>query len=216
MSSYEKVLQAALGSATTTVPADTIVKLSAKGLNLKGTIGIDVKGEVHEDEIVRDALSSAVRRIEDIIEGVMSQDMLASRTLDKVTKVDKKGKVNIPTKLAGLQGSDGKFISALNLTRILNLTLFQHVKNLMGEPGLVNRTGRFANSAHITALQANKDQTKSRGSIYFSYMLVPYAVFAGHKDRDPATLIREAISIALAKALTPSSFKTANFTIEEG
>jgi hypothetical protein len=216
MSTFEAILQKAIGRGGDTLPAKTLVDVVSKGLDLKGTLELRFKDEMPEateKEIADKALTAAVTRIEDIISGVLSKDMLSNGFLNKTTKTKKSGKVDIAAKIAGLQGADGRFISAINLAKILNVTLFEHVKNLMVAPALVNDTGRFAHSAHINGITGGKNQT--RGSIFFSYMLMPYAVFAGHKTRDPASLIKKAISIALAKALSPSSFKKANFNIQE-
>jgi hypothetical protein len=215
VNTFESILKAALGRSEDTVPASTSLDVKSKGTELAGTIEIRMKNEVSEDEIVEQAVAAASRRIDDIISGIISQDVLSGQFFTSTTRTRKVGEVDIPTKLAGLQGANGKFMSALNLSRILNLTLFEQVKGLMEEPALVYRTGRFAQSAHINGIVANTNQVKSRGSIYFSYMLFPYAVFAGHPDRDPASLIREAISMALRKALSPSSFKRSNFNIQE-
>jgi hypothetical protein len=215
MNTFESILEAALGKSENKVPASTHLDVTSKGTSLSGTIEIRMEKEVSPDEIVGQAVAAASRRIDDIIAGIISQDVLSGEFFTSTIRTRKVGEVEIPTKLAGLQGANGKFMSAINLSRILNLTLFQQVKGLMEKPALVYRTGRFAQSAHINGIVANTDQVKSRGSIYFSYMLFPYSVFAGHPDRDPASLIREAISIALRKALSPSSFKRSNFNIQE-
>lgn len=219
MSSFEEILARALkGRPGIKLPATTEVQLEQKGLDLAGTLEVRMRGEgeVAEEDIEEQASLAAVRRIEDIIDGVLSQDIFDARMFTKTTRTKKRGTVEVSSSISALRGRDGKFLSPTSLARVLNLTLFSYVQEFMKEPALVNRTGRFAHSANITSVTLNKKlgtQRKNRGSIFFSYMLFPYQVFESNPRRDPRKLITKAISQALRKVLSPDSFKKNIFNI---
>lgn len=69
-----------------------------------------------------------------------------------------------------------------SLISILNKKLPQQVARNMGAPGLVYRTGRFAESAQVVAVETTKD---GRPSIVFDYQRDPYDVFDRVKGRQP-------------------------------
>ena len=95
---------------------------------------------------------------------------------------------------------DGATIASqpLNLIALINQKLPAAVRGNMGEPALVNRTGRFADSVRVTDIS-----TTARGypSIGYTYQLNPYQVFevgAGrapwaNTNRDPRLLIDRTI-----------------------
>lgn len=69
-----------------------------------------------------------------------------------------------------------------SLKNILNNKLPQQVAKNMGEPGLVYRTGRFANSAQVVSIQTTKSGSPS---IVFDYQRDPYDVFDRTLGKSP-------------------------------
>jgi len=220
MSTFQSILDQALSSKGTgyKVPAAVKSSIDAKGLSLKATLELRLKneGDVAEEDIDKVAFEAASRRIDDILSDIMSRDILDGKFFTKTIRTKKTGSVDVPA-IPGLRGVDGKFMSAANLARLLNLTLFTAVKEAMGTPALVNRTGRFAHSVHVTSLDFMKRTSsaqQNKASIFFSYMLLPYQVFESNANRSPTKLIKIALDDALRKALHPSSFKQTNFNPE--
>ena len=87
--------------------------------------------------------------------------------------------------------------SPIRLMALINAKLPQTVAGNMGEPRLVNRTGRFAGSARVTNITATPQGYPSIG---YSYETNPYGVFEkssgtrfASADRDPRTLIDASI-----------------------
>tara|TARA_S200000501_G_scaffold287979_1_gene272593 strand:+ start:219 stop:1697 length:1479 start_codon:yes stop_codon:yes gene_type:complete len=88
-------------------------------------------------------------------------------------------------------------MSPIRLMALINAKLPQTVAGNMGEPRLVNRTGRFAGSARVTNITATPQGYPSIG---YSYETNPYGVFEkssgtrfASADRDPRTLIDASI-----------------------
>lgn len=76
----------------------------------------------------------------------------------------------------------------------INRRLGAEIRRNMGRPALINRTGRFSNSAVLLSLQP-RGETQIQGD--FSYLLFPYATFE-RSDRwdpnfDPRPLIKKSI-----------------------
>jgi hypothetical protein len=69
-----------------------------------------------------------------------------------------------------------------SLIRIINTKLPQKVITNMGAPGLVNRTGTFANSTKVIDIQTTKE---GYPSIVFDYQRGPYDVFDKTKGKAP-------------------------------
>lgn len=97
-----------------------------------------------------------------------------------------------------LRDSGGKFTSLINIQTLMNLRLHDQVRSNMGKGGarqiLNYRTGRFAESAEITALQQRSDRIIA----FYTYMRSPYDVFLPggrlHKPgRDPRKIISRSI-----------------------
>lgn len=224
MSTFAEILERKLGrkiSKDKTVTADVLAGIEAKGLALKGTF--EVKGRLNEEidlsGFISDAEGAAAARVDLLLDGMLTQDLWDP---DRRTKYRVSSSIQVPDKVSGLRDSKGRFISGLQLSRVLNLVLHDEVERLMGTGNrLEYKTGRLANSAQVTKIgydSASGDQRKSRVSIFFQYMLAPYEVFeqghAMHKQgRSPTILIKTAIMNALKKALSPSSFKKAIFNI---
>jgi hypothetical protein len=85
-----------------------------------------------------------------------------------------------------------------SLIAIINKRLPEQVANNMGAPGLVYRTGRFANSTRIVNVETTKD---GYPSVVFDYQRDPYDVFDRAKGappwntpaRDPRTLVDKSV-----------------------
>lgn len=85
-----------------------------------------------------------------------------------------------------------------SLISIINAKLPQKVAGNMGAPGLVYRTGTFANSTKVTAVQTTRD---GYPSIVFDYERKPYDVFDRTKGsapwntpaRDPRALVDRSV-----------------------
>jgi hypothetical protein len=85
-----------------------------------------------------------------------------------------------------------------SLIAIINRRLPEQVANNMGAPGLVYRTGRFANSTRIVNVETTRD---GYPSIVFDYQRDPYDVFDRAKGappwntpaRDPRTLVDKSV-----------------------
>lgn len=94
-----------------------------------------------------------------------------------------------------LRDLSGKFTSITNIKNILDQRLSDVVKSKMGRNGsLVNRTGRFAESA--TVLDAS--QAGDSIDVRYTYMKKPYQTFEpgfqqGSAQRDPRKIIGESI-----------------------
>lgn len=69
-----------------------------------------------------------------------------------------------------------------SLIAIINKKLPEQVANNMGAPGLVYRTGRFANSAEVVNIEQTKD---GYPSVVFNYQRDPYNVFDRSLGRSP-------------------------------
>lgn len=105
--------------------------------------------------------------------------------------------------------------SPMSITNLLNQRLPQQVEENMGEPGLVNRTGRLARSVRIV----NFLRGRGRGNlptIQYTYEADPYSVFEmgakGDKrwstpERDPRALIDRSVR-EVAAELMMTRFKT--------
>lgn len=221
---FQEILNRHLSKSNKTgrVSANLSTNIEAKGLALAGTLEVRMEDEVFAEDIEDQAMLAASRRLDDILSDVVSMDVLDGRFFTSLTRTQEKGKVNVPTTVYGLRDKQGRVLSGLGLARLLNLTLFAHVQSLMGPSTLVNRTGRFAHSAHITDVLASdkvRVDPKYSVSIFFSYMLYPYEIFEKTEPwsdggrRSPSQLIDKAIDIALRDILNPASYTGTIFKI---
>tara|TARA_Y100001938_G_scaffold111625_1_gene152789 strand:- start:653 stop:1282 length:630 start_codon:yes stop_codon:yes gene_type:complete len=171
-------------------------KIRSKSLSLSATITLRASEYLGEESL--DAIDSATDDLVDTLIEEMLNGTEHNSTRSGKVKVDK---------IRGIRTKNGAFISALNLQRLLQLTLHDYVKSLMGTEDRLNyQTGRLAHSANILSITENE----GRGSIYFSYMLYPYSTFEpGGKQykpgRPPSELIDDALDKALADILHPDS-----------
>lgn len=116
-----------------------------------------------------------------------SKESLASSTSPK-----KKNKESVPTNNQKMTPNWS------SLTAIINAKLPERVANNMGSPGLVNRTGRFANSTKVVNVETTRD---GYPSVVFDYERDPYDVFDRTKgaspwntpQRDPRALVDRSV-----------------------
>ena len=90
------------------------------------------------------------------------------------------------------------------VTQLLNSKLSNRIKENMGEPGLVNRTGRFAESVRALSV--------ADGVVNYTYQKSPYRVFEqtspwSTAERDPRELIDMTIR-ELAAEMMKAKFLT--------
>jgi len=125
----------------------------------------------------------------------------------KVSKPAKKGKQKkatvgkLPIKKARPRRSSAN--SDITLAALLNKKLPAAVAKNMGAPGLIYRTGRFANSVQVTDITRT---TKGFPSIGYTYQRNPYQTFEpgfkqGSQDRDPRKVIDRSIREIAAELL---------------
>jgi hypothetical protein len=113
-----------------------------------------------------------------------------------------------------LRTSQGTFISALNLKKLLNLVLFQYVRDIMdsNDDTLNWVTGRLAHSATVTDIESRSNTTTDKDvSVMFTYMLMPYETFETYGkhpvNKPPSELIDTALSLALEEILNRDSYR---------
>ena len=76
--------------------------------------------------------------------------------------------------------------SPMHVISVLNASLETAIRDNMGEPALVNRTGRFAESVRVVNIAETKNTS---GTIQYTYQRNPYEIFEGDGNRDPRILI---------------------------
>lgn len=127
---------------------------------------------------------------------------------------DREGATARPsTNKYGIQTTSGMFVSQANLRSMLQVAMWKYIVEDMKSPDapLKFRTGRFASSARLSTLRLSEQANQV--SLYFSYMIRPYAVFDpryGNKlsseGRNPQRIIGEALQKA-AKDIIHSRYK---------
>lgn len=228
--SFEEILERAikqkrkeLGKRRT--PAFVLETLREKGLSLRHSIELRLEEGTLDSSALNAIDKATLSRVEDIIENSIARDVLEMEFFTKTRKNRKRFKVDSTGFLPGLRDKRGAFVSPSSLASLLNTVLYKHVMSNMGKPSLVNRTGRFAHSAHITSIRGMEKFTverELRASIFFSYMTRPYGVFentepwAAGGARSPSRLITQAVRDSLREILNPESYiKSMLFSIEE-
>ena len=94
----------------------------------------------------------------------------------------------------GERGVEGN-AELLKIKRAINRDLGDEVKRNMGRPALINRTGRFANSAELVDLFEGQNSVVAK----YTYLLNPYATFENTGERrwplayNPKPLIAKSI-----------------------
>lgn len=191
------------------VPSQSAVLEEAtyrKGLDLKATMALRADDDLSEDDMA--SFERGVDQyVDDLMEGLFRRNI--NSIIDTNERKGRKTKLKVST-VYGLRDRSGRGMSALTLTRLLNLTLYKYAQELMGRDGrLTNRTGRLAHSGVVTEIS---QKTPGTVSIFFRYMLYPYEVFEpggkmGKANRSPSQLFTDATRNALEDILSPSSAK---------
>lgn len=218
---FDEILERVLGKIPKkeSQKAMWVQALKQKKFNLSGTM------EFRSEDFMSDTTAGNIEvaaglQVEEIMSGILNQDIFDEDTKETIRDT---GNINVPA-VYGLRDRTNTNISAINLVRIVNLTLHNYVEELMGTKGALKyQSGRLANSAQVSALNLSSkvDTGRVRGaSVFFQYMLAPYAVFGkGGKrytsSRDPVPLIRAAVMNAFKYALNTESFKSLDFNIRK-
>jgi len=116
-------------------------------------------------------------------------------------------KINAATKSRKKSRESGETQKELNKLRTkINRRLSAKIRENMGRPALINRTGRFSNSAQLLNLQP-RGETQIQGD--YTYLLFPYATFERSDqwdpNYDPRPLIKKSIR-QLANELSEQKF----------
>ena len=179
-----------------------------KKLDLTGTLELRAEQELSDDTIA-DFFAAADRYVEELVNGVFDGD-LNDLIEGAPARYREQDYLDIEA-VSGIRDKQGRLMSSLTLATLLNLTLYEYVRPLMESPRLNWQTGRLAHSGRVTSVLA---QGANVGSIYFTYMLYPYAVFEpgsgsplASEERSPTELFTDAINIALQDILSPKSTK---------
>jgi hypothetical protein len=161
----------------------------------KGDLEMTFLARGTSEELIEQAAS-------DRVDAILDSKQFESGKLFKYSKLTK-GKAD---KYAALRLKGGAFIENKKLLTLLNVVLYKYVKELMGKEGrLKYQTGRLAHSFQASRITS----TNTRISLYFRYMMTPYAVFERNSspNRDPRDLARAAIKNALAHILHADTVK---------
>lgn len=180
------------------------------------------------DQISSSILSSLDTENIEIVDGILSQMKLSiTKPINRVGrgkfKIGKDVKATSGDLKAGIQLQNGRFSSATNLRALLKLLTIKNVTEEMkslGTSGLKYRTGRLATSIDLFPIKMDK-ANPSKLSLFYTYMLYPYAVFdprvssnpsLASPARNPQKLIGEAL-LKAAQQLIHSRY---SFDIKQG
>jgi hypothetical protein len=201
------LLSAAKASGDSTQKGIISAAAKLKALELTGTLELRA---ADDGEVSPETSSKFFKAAEDYVEGLLNSQINDLLDLSGESFFNDVGTVQIEA-VRGIRDKQGKMMSALNLTRLLNLVLYQYAKDLMGSPRLNWQTGRLAHSGRVVSINPTGFKT---GSIYFTYMLYPYAVFEpgsgsplASEARSPNALFTDALNNALRDLLSPTSTK---------
>lgn len=193
--------------------ADAIVRAENSNARWTKAKGSDSRIDIEKKKVIKSFDKSVKKR-----SNVKKKSVDTKIKLSKVSKTSvKKEKAKI-TKAPSSQFNLGKLSAApksrktknanssVALVALINARLPATVAENMGEPSLVNRTGRFANSVRVVEATQTKQGFPSIG---YTYQKNPYQVFedgAGappwaNGQRDPRKLIDKSIREIAAELL---------------
>lgn len=182
--------------------AQLVSKIEQRGLNIQGVF--DLRGTDFIEDLVGFE-TSIENAIQIDIESLLKVDIL--KVPDSKSSKASGSKHKIRSSY-GLRDKKGRFISPINLTRLINLSLDMYAKRLMGQSGrLRNRTGRLANSGRILYVESS---ARNSFKFIYDYMRSPYETFEpygkmGTEQRSPAKLFKDAINLALKDLLSKTT-----------
>ena len=192
---YDRILEQALVSTFRSfVEKDFTAKVATVegSPSIKDKVGsmvLDTLGEVKGSKTTGDRKSFKVKTVGTVgVKGKAKKDSkpIIKKTRGELTQVRRR------KALAGVAAQP------LNLIALLNQRLPAAIRANMGEPALVNRTGRFADSVRVTDVTTTNQGYPSIG---YTYQLNPYQVFEigtgrapwATQGRDPRILIDRTI-----------------------
>jgi hypothetical protein len=187
--SLSKALVEAPGSLSTLQAMESAILKSLTENLTKGSFKLLGSGK----HILRPRYSKDSRRTQRKIKAKIEKKVKSAR-MNPVTALSpislKKIIAIKPKSRSGAKKSKGQNLAQLQA--ILNVKLPDTVKDNMGKPGLVNRTGRFAQSVNVTDISTT---AKGFPSVGYTYQKNPYQKF--EKDsisqRDPRLVINQSI-----------------------
>lgn len=158
--------------------------------------------------------------------------MKLTKTLDKPMRKMGSGRVFIGRTddaeagdlKTGIQLANGRFVSGTNLRALLKILTIKNVTEEMSSAhttGLRFRTGRLASSVDVFPVAINK-ATPTKLSLYYTYMLYPYATFDPAVSSQPWLLKggarnpQKLIGEALLKAAREIIHARYSFDVKQG
>lgn len=180
-----------------------------KGVSLEGVFLLRAKNGLSDD-----AIDYFFDRADYLIDQILND--MANEDIENLPRAIQRASKKSKTKVKGslvLRDRAGRFISPIQLERLLNMTLYTYARRFMGTEGqLVNRTGRLAHSGVVTHIDLEGGDIP-RLSFFYTYMLYPYEVFHNPAyphlnptgQRSPDKLFADAIQSAVRELLAPSS-----------
>ncbi len=181
------------------------------------------------EDLTPETIKALEKAADDYIDDVFVPDVYdlveASISDDKrVTKTTRNESFKLQVAAPhGLKLKNNQPISAPNLAKLLNTILYVYVSKLMGRAAdgklgggryFKYQTGRFAHTMKVLGIDTESISSKFRGtSVYFSYLVSPYAVFEGDprysgKYATPTMLGKQAIQAAMLDTLHKDSIKS--------
>lgn len=205
--------------------AEVSEDIDSKLSSFKSTFEVRYEGDAENPAAIEAmAQKAAESRIEEILEGIQSSQLLDGDKFAQGRYYKGRKKVVVSPPPRGLRYKNGKFISGISLAAILNTVMYQYMYDLMKSPSLIWRTGRLGHSVQISRIiyaPPTGRQRKGRVSVAFMYMKYPYEAFmnpdfrAYRKSREPVALITKAIQTALDDLLHKTSKQTNIFNVQE-
>lgn len=156
--------------------------------------------------------ASILQGITDTLLSILRKGTASTKLSSSRVKSSKKKNISTTRKTVTntiLSGGTSPEESITSLKTLINEVLALTIEANMGRPELIYRTGRFADSAEVTHISINRDQSLN---ILYSYMKYPYQTFEpgfaqGKTSWDPRNLIDKSIR-EIARGLTTRKFKT--------
>lgn len=208
------------------------VLLGSNRLDQTGTaISFVFAKEIDFTKEVEEAFTSSILSILDtddlgLIDSILDKMKLTETTLTKNRNRNGSGMFRLGDSeqvesgpRVGIQMANGKLEGMTKLRGLLKLLTIRYVTEEMRSPstsGLRYRTGRFATSVDLYPIKVNPFGKETTLSLYYTYMLYPYATFDPRVStqpwllkggaRNPQKLIGEAL-LKAARSLIHSRYK---------